>query len=235
MSGPDLDSHLPRHLRVFAEPHYTCGEPQLQSPPDLRLPDRSLSSRELLPVPKGFFKMKKLLFVLPALLVVAMVGAPNARADSYTVNFACNSPGNGSCPFGAPPTSTDASFPGGNFDVTFVNGLTSVVFDVTLPSTFVPTDTYGWMFSSGAVGGGSVTDALEIVDDTVPLAEFFYVTGSTASLPVFCDQCEDGGSITFSPIAASAPEPAPIILMLLGLGVVFLVGKRFSARLQQAA
>jgi hypothetical protein len=35
------------------------------------------------------------------------------------------------------------------------------------------------------------------------------------------------GSLTFSPASTAAPEPTPLILMLLGAGLIFLMRKRF--------
>lgn len=176
--------------------------------------------------------MKKLLSVVPALLLFAMIGVPSASADSYTVTFACTGPFAMNCsPLGIPPpTATDASFPGGNFDVTVSDPhtSTSATFNVVLPPTFAPTDTYAWVFNTSAGSSGFVTDTLEIANITVPLNEFYYVSGSTDNLPVYCfGECGAAGSLTFSPVAASTPEPASVFLILLGAGLIFFIHRRF--------
>jgi hypothetical protein len=88
--------------------------------------------------------MKKLLCVVPALLLFAMISAPNARADSYTPTLICgNLPGNGGCfPF---PVASDetVSFPAPILSVSTAPFAPSPI-NVQLPAADSPMDTYTW-------------------------------------------------------------------------------------------
>lgn len=167
--------------------------------------------------------MKKLLCVVPALVLFAMIGAPNASADSYTATFAC---GNiTACTLGVPATQT-VSFPSPTIVMSFlVSGLEDT-FNVTLPATDTPADTYQWFFEAIRVGipsdPGSYTydDYIGVIDQTSGLTTQDYRPG--AGIPA-----DQGGPLTFSPVTAATLEPAPIILMLLGVGLIFVMRKRF--------
>jgi len=170
--------------------------------------------------------MKKLLCVVPALLLCAMIGAPNAHADSYTPTFSCVAMP--SSDFGCHwiadgYTSPNVSFPSASVEVTVSS---FPVFDVALPAIDTPTDAYTYEFSFEPVHIGDSVGTLTIDDVTtgiVSSAEDFLPGGGENDLI-------GNGALTFSPISASTPEPAPVILMLLGAGLIFFIRKRFVSR-----
>src|SRR5260370_7616415 len=84
--------------------------------------------------------MRKSLWIVPVLLLIAFLGAPSAHADSYTPNFTCT----GTCAV-APPTAPDVSFPSpAIMETWFVVGVYIPPISLTLPATDSPTDTYTW-------------------------------------------------------------------------------------------
>jgi len=177
--------------------------------------------------------MKKLLRIVPALLVFAMIGAPNARADSYTPTFSCTSipSSDFGCYFIANGyTAPDVSFPSPTVQVT----VNSHAYDVTLSAADAPTDSYGYEFAEGSVYPAPVNTYGDfLINDlttgkTDSTSDFI---GNFVAPPVIGD-----GTLTFSPASAAAPEPAPVILMLLGAGLIFFVTrKRFVMRTPRTA
>lgn len=169
--------------------------------------------------------MKKLLYLVPALLLFAMIAAPNARADSYTPNFSCQ-PG---CPDG-PPTAPNVTFSPGEptaISVTAEGGLdpanpVPVPVNLSLPAADAPDDTYSWVF--GVIFGDYNTgdSFFNIYDET---------NGSQVGI-TFSQGYDTAvqGPLTFTPASAATPEPAPVILMLCGVGLVFFMRKRFIVR-----
>lgn len=179
---------------------------------------------------KGFIK-KKLLCVVPALLLFAMVGAPNARADSYTPTFSCVPGGVGSdfqCPFSElnAVTAPDVSFPAPtSIVVTVVTE--PAVFDLNLAPPDSPSDTYEWGYSDGGPFAGYSYAGFVLTDETTNLSDS--VTLYEQGLPLTFGLIESG-PLVFSPASAATPEPTPVILMLLGVGLVFLMRRRLFAR-----
>ena len=182
---------------------------------------------------KAFFKMKKLLCVVPALVLSAMISAPNARADSYAATFTCypgpplQGPFSG-CPLGTVPTAPDVLFPAPTtIDVTIGASVVGTIFDVSLANGDSPTDSYSYYFGFGGPnpGPGPVyVGSLTVQDLTTGLS-------STTTEPMQVDTDNFyGGTLSFSPASAATPEPAPLILMALGAGLIFFIRKRFTMR-----
>jgi len=176
--------------------------------------------------------MKKLLCVIPALLLFAMIGAPNAHADSYTATFACeNVPGHSCFHFSA---TTTASFPGPT-DLTVTLPFSSLPsFTINLPSSDAPTDTYWWLYGANQlaiqgmyVGGFTVEDRTTGLNNRVGFS-------SVSPLPYSDDISQ--GPLTFTPETSATPEPASVILMLLGAGLIsFVKRERFIVRIPRTA
>jgi len=181
--------------------------------------------------------MKKLLCVVPALVLFAMIGSPAARADSYTPTLTCI-PGLSSSDFvcnlmPSSYTAPDVSFPSPTVQVTVqtVLGFKTYddVYDVTLPASDSPTDTYRYAFSLGIgpQGDSLVYGYLSISDETNRTDGFTSDLIGTGSDPGHSIQ---SGTVTFTPVSAATPEPASLILMALGAGLIFFIRKRFTMR-----
>lgn len=172
--------------------------------------------------------MKKLLCVVPALLVFAMIGAPNANADSYTPTFACENVPNHAC-FG-PPTTPAVSFPGPT--LTF-NYLTIPTFTINLSASDSATDNYWWLYGSNQypiqgvwVGGFSIIDLSTNITNSAGFS-------SESPLP-FSDDISQG-PLTFTPPTSGTPEPTPVLLMLFGVGLILFTRKRLWTCVQRSA
>jgi hypothetical protein len=175
--------------------------------------------------------VKKLLCVVPALLLFAMIGAPNAHADSYTPTFSCTPPV--SSDFGCyfisnGYTAPNVSFPSPTVQVT----VDSDIYNVTLSAGDSPTDSYSYLFAEEE-GPGTPPNLINsygslLIDDLT--------TGTTNSATNFLGNFTVGddvgdGTLTFSPLSSATPEPASIVLILLGVGLIFfLTRKRFVMR-----
>lgn len=187
--------------------------------------------------------MKKLLYVFPAVLVFAIIAAPNAHADSYVPTFTC-SPFAPACPL-AFPIASDVSFPAPTDIVVNVQdapvGPFSAVFDMSLAAGDSPADTYDWSYTATPPGGVTQYAWLTLTDDTTGLIDTVMITSPplntlSAPFPGFPFPGDpDGGGLTFSPVSAATPEPSSVLLMLLGAGLIFLMRKRFNMRLPRTA
>jgi hypothetical protein len=178
--------------------------------------------------------MKKLLCVVPALLLFAMISAPNARADSYTPTLICgNLPGNGGCfPF---PVASDktVSFPAPILSVSTAPFAPSPI-NVQLPAADSPMDTYTWnleVINIPPVPYENFAEQLTIYDQTTHLTS----VGSITAPGSLTTGDADFGTLTFSPVSAATPEPAPVLLMLFGAGVIVFVRKRFATHIPSTA
>lgn len=182
--------------------------------------------------------MRKLLRAFPALLVLAMIGAPNARADSYTVTFTCEAAaevGNALCPFASLPMAPDVSFPAPTA-IAVTIGQTSV-YNVSLPATDAPTDAYSFTFES--LGSPITGNSGPEWQDAVTITDVDSNISATAINPggptVPYTDSIFYGSLSFSPVSAATPEPNEVILMFLGIVLIFLMRKRFDRRLPRVA
>lgn len=147
--------------------------------------------------------MRKSLWIMLAVMVVA-VSAPNAHADSFSVTFTGT----------FLPTASDVTFPSPTLDIMWQG----FAFALTLPSSSLPTDSYGWGSAKGC--SGTCSAHITVDDNTTGTLTF----STTSAVPhTFAT---GGGSLTFTPVAA--PEPSSVALMLLGVGLVFVLGKRNS-------
>jgi len=189
--------------------------------------------------------MKKLMCVVPALLLFAMIGAPNANADSYTPTFSCTEQGSsdrGCYYIGASYTAPDVSFPAptvqATINTTFGGGEINV-YDVTLAAGDSPADTYSYQISEYNGSAPSRSEiplyaTLSIDDLTTGMADT--ATDFLNAVGVIAPPVEGDGALVFSAVSAAAPESAPLLLLVLGVGLIlFLPPKRFVTRAQGAA
>jgi len=177
--------------------------------------------------------VKKLLCVVPALLLLAIIGAPNARGDSYTPVFTCT---NCETPFGFPaaaPTAPDVSFPGPttlNLSIVNNSNSESATFAVTLPTGDGPDDTYTWFYEPFAADSVLPNETLIGITDT---------TNAQSLTDTFFGDPFHGfggsGTLTFTAVTAATPEPASILFMLFGAGLIFFMRKRFVMRTLRTA
>ncbi|HKQ86686.1 MAG TPA: PEP-CTERM sorting domain-containing protein [Candidatus Acidoferrales bacterium] len=86
-----------------------------------------------------------------------------------------------------------------------------------MPANDSPVDMYDWFFAAtpSSVEGG-FDDYVGVVDHTTAQTtrDFLFDAGIAA---------DQGGPLTVSPVGSAAPEPAPILLMLFGAGLIFLM------------
>jgi len=154
--------------------------------------------------------------ILTALLVA--IGTPSAHADSYTADFTCTT-----CEF--LPSAPDVTFPPSS--PTVVETWDGITLDITLLAGDSPTDSYTWTDSFGlsaAFVGGEVSFTI----DDLTTGDVESVTESYFATPLI-----DTGDLSFAPVAT--PEPSSVVLMLLGLGMLFVMRKRIGRGLPQAS
>ena len=161
-------------------------------------------------------------WILPALLMVAVLVSPSARADSAT--FTCtvdyNNPAPGNPCFVAAPTAPAAAFPGPTLVITWY----SQTFALTLPSDWKDTD--------ANISWGASNDQFSIYDPEHPLELEPFVAVNTF-LPSG-EGMSEGGPVTFTPNTVPAPEPGISVLILFGIGFLLLTPKRFARGFPQA-
>src|SRR5260370_42548987 len=164
--------------------------------------------------------MRKSLWIVPVLLLIAFLGAPSAHADSYTPNFTCT----GTCAV-APPTAPDVSFPSpAIMETWFVVGVYIPPIALALPATDSPTDTYTWSNTNDILATPPFV-SLTITDITTGA-----VTSVTETYNVSFARFTDSGNLTFTAV----PEPGTVSLILIGIGLVFVMRKRIAWGLRQA-
>ncbi len=175
--------------------------------------------------------MRKSLWIIPALFMVAAIVAPSVRAD--TVTFTCpgdpTNPAAGNPCFVAAPTAPDVTFStlGTTLDITW----NSQTFDLTLPGDWSDTDAnVVW----GASNGEFIAYDPERIIDPEGNFEPEPFTLINTSLPNGAGISE-GGPLTFTPGTVAAPEPGTSVLMLLGIGALLVTRKRIGRGLPKAA
>ena len=161
-------------------------------------------------------QMRKSLWSIPVLLLIAAIGAPPARADTYNPSFTCT----GICV--SLPTAPAVSFPA---PTTITETWDTIVIPITLPAVDTPGDTYIWdnVFVSPTI---IETDFIDVTQNFTDAVVFTITQTPNLNVP------GDRGTLIFTPIAT--PEPPVGSLMLLGIGSVFVMRKRIGRRLPQA-
>jgi hypothetical protein len=185
--------------------------------------------------------MRKSLWIMLAVLLVA-IGAPNAHADTVTLDVSGSLAPNG----GTASCSGSGCTLGGDI---VINNTTGAVIseDVTMSGE---SPTVGpFTVDLGIKGPGGFTE-LQIGDSGGNLLDLFFVTPTAGSLIGY-----DGGALesisgvvifpsagSWAPLSAgaltpavAAPEPSSYALMLLGVGLVFVMRKRIGKGLPQAS
>jgi hypothetical protein len=146
-------------------------------------------------------------------LLVAVVAAPSAYADSFDASFTCTS----SCV--AIPTDPAVWFPSPIIPISFL----SESFTVTLNAGDTPTDAFTWEIWSGpSTWDFRISDLTNSTSDDGPSFGFDSHQGAPFG----------SGNVCFNHV--TAPEPGAFGLMLLGLGLVFAGRKRLSQGIPQA-
>jgi hypothetical protein len=166
------------------------------------------------------WNMRKSLWIILTVLFGA-VGAPNAHADSYTATFTCT----GTC--GSTPSSTTATFSPSGPNSVGVFTWDSVSWSFLLPTNALPTDSYSWFaFTDTSATGDTHFLTFRITDLTL---SSFPNDVDLNSLCPSLQACQIGfesnlGVLNFSPVVT--PEPSSITLMLAGIGLLLVLGKR---------
>ena len=164
--------------------------------------------------------MLKPLLILGTLLMV-VVAAPNAHADSSPVTFTCNAP----CT--SVPTAPSVTFPSPTLDITW----DTVNVDITLNFADAASDSYTWSAqivhdSAGPAGG------LEFNIFDITTGDSF-IGFPPIILAVSPPDASDSGTLSFTAVAAT-PEPGSVTLMLAGIGCLLVLRKRMGQGLPQA-
>lgn len=143
--------------------------------------------------------MKRVVWIGLALFLLAMIGIPGARADSYKPAFTCDG---GNCSHSAAP-------------------FRDVSFDWIADSGHRDAHRIARKESREAFANGNTGD--NDGDDQGSM-------GTTSGTNTGSGTCSCGSSSTTpssSPTTAATPEPSTVVLMLLGVGLLFLTRKRF--------
>jgi len=85
-----------------------------------------------------------------------------------------------------------------------------------------PNDTYVWSATGGFSIDESIVD-ISILDQTNGQLKAVTLPGGLGD----GGPTEENGTLSFSPVSASTPEPLPAILIFLGAGLIFFMRKRF--------
>jgi PEP-CTERM motif len=203
---------------------------KLKAPQEARSWEVFLSAIRLRSL-EEFQKMRKTLWIVPALLIFATVVAPCVRAD--TVTFTCTGDNNvenpSPPPFQGPcveatPIAPDVTFPGPTLEISWYTAANPNPIDITLPSTsnIVDTAVYYWLASNS---GFFIFDSLgngigyAAADTTLP---------ADAPLPNGTTGLSETGTLTFTSGSVATPEPGTITLMLIGIALVLVMRKRIA-------
>jgi hypothetical protein len=162
--------------------------------------------------------LRRAIYLVPLVLVLAGFVAPNAKADSITF-------------FGGFTTPTDPSISISGTDAISLGSVSDIgftfVFSSTLQASATPySDTYSWSLVDIGIGSFesfTVTDVTTGSSVTSYLGDFAYEFGF------------DGGNASVSGASVAAPEPGTLALLPLGLVALFLMRKRIARGLPQAA
>jgi PEP-CTERM motif len=161
--------------------------------------------------------MRKSLLILTMLILSAAIGAPCARADTlYAPTFTCNP----TITCTSVATAPNVSFPSPTSIVPTWDGITFPALSLIAP--FSPTDAYEWdaLVFTHTIGQPTPRDAIFSIVD---LTQGNVVSIRVNSVPNPITGA-DSGPLTFAPIAT--PEPSAYVLMLSGIGFLFLLVRR---------
>lgn len=158
--------------------------------------------------------MRKSLWIILILLLVAIT-APCAQAGSVTVTFTCTGDNTDGFPFGPclvspAPTTPDVTFQGPTLEITWYTAANPSPIAVTLPSTWLVTDSFSWFASN---------DMFFIFDHSIPGS---VVGVADTNLPDG-NGLSEFGTLTFTPGTGgtgSSVTPEPGTLLLLGSGLM---------------
>ena len=170
--------------------------------------------------------MSSLFKVLGAVLCLVFAlsfAAPNAHADSFTPTFTCTQAGG--CTF--LPTAPDVSFPS---PAIMLVSWDTFLFSFNFANTgAAPTDGFTWTATydpSTLTATFDVTDPVAVLKNQVQQlqSQTNQLTGAGGR-----------GALSFSAAATPIPEPSSLVLMLSGVGLVFVMRKRWASGLQSAS
>jgi hypothetical protein len=163
------------------------------------------------------WRMRKSLWVILTVLLV-IIGAPNAHADSYSATFTCS----GICT--STPSSTTATFTLSGSNSIGVFTWDTVSYSFGLPINWLPTDSYTWAgFSDTTATSGTTFLTFRIYDLTI--SNIFGVqTDSLCPSQQACLIGFDSGVLSFAPVVT--PEPSSIALLLAGIGFLMVMRRR---------
>jgi hypothetical protein len=167
--------------------------------------------------------MRKSLWIILAISFLVL-GAPNARADSYTATFTgFLSPGALDVTFPAPTLTID-------YDWIFIPPANRP-FIITLPAIDSPGDTYTWQIGIHPLPDPPCEVCFEIFDSTTNERSGDDFGNNNG--PIFITGI---GPLVFTPVAT--PEPSSIAMLLFGAGIILLVARkrcRTALELQRVA
>jgi hypothetical protein len=166
--------------------------------------------------------MRKSLWIVPVLLLFAAIGAPDAHADSYTVQFTCI--------FTCGPTPVQTGIL--SFVSEAVPGVVDLTWDgaafsVPILEANVPIED-GWdcgEMEPALFGCGFIADFSTSTGGGLAFGGGF-ATCTT------CANVADSGSMSFT--AISAPEPASLALLLAGIAFLLVMRRRFGQELRSS-
>jgi hypothetical protein len=163
--------------------------------------------------------MRKSLWIIPALLLVAVIAVPQAQADMYSVAFV-----------GGTTTPVDPTIAvNGSGQITFLN-VTDDGYQFSFNAPFGAIgDDFSWqLFLASCTNACSyVQENLEIIDG----GEYEFVTSQNLfGGPII----SDGGTIQFTDTSIITPEPATGVLMLIGVALAVVMRKRLAPKLPVA-
>ena len=162
--------------------------------------------------------MRKLIWIVPVLLVLGAAAAPNAKADSISFFGGTTPPSTASVSISGTDAITLGSITDDGYTFTFSSALQA--------SSHPYTDSYSWLFDNYSAFG---FEDLLIEDDT---------TGSTVyDEPGYVGNGfgTESGTASVSGTVATAPEPGTLALLPLGLVALFLMRKRIARGALQSA
>jgi hypothetical protein len=149
--------------------------------------------------------MRKALWVIPVLLLLAAIGAPDARADAVAINLAALIAG--------PPLQFQITAQAATDGFAFFNLLTLTNASFSVPS-FTPNTT------------SPVLVIITKSDQSQPFSATFQAVDAVGDRTT--------ASVSDAGLMVATPEPGTLSLMLIGVGLVLVMRKRIAQGLPQA-